>query len=278
MKFINTLLTKYKPPIIPYSDIKLIKEIGEGAEAKVHLGTYKGQNVAVKIIHDLDKKCFEQELSVLNKVTHKNIPKFYGVVTDQCCALVMEYVEGGALADVNLKTVTEDNKASIIKQLADVLEYMHTGKLIHRDLKPENIMIDTKCNVYLIDFGIAKIISDTSYDTTTRAKGTILYLAPESLDCVGYSEDEDILSVISTQVDVWSFGCIVSYLYSGHLPWTNKFNQDFVQNELIKKTTFPVPDNLSNEIIKKIVTVCTEVNPDNRASIKQVRELVAKLK
>jgi serine/threonine protein kinase len=278
MKFVNTIVSKYKPNIIPFSDIQLGKEVGEGMEAKVYKGTYNGNEVAVKIIHDLDKKCFEQELSILNKVSHKNIPKFYGLVTDKCCALIMEFVQGGALSDLNLKTITEQNKVSIVKQLADVLEYMHSNKLIHRDLKPENIMIDMNCNVHLIDFGIAKIISDSNYDTTTRAKGTLLYLAPESLDCVGYSEDEDIMSVITTQVDIWSYGCITSYIFSGYLPWTNKYQEDFVQNELIKKTKFPVPDNFGNDIIEKVVTICTEICPDKRSSIKQVKELLAKLK
>jgi serine/threonine protein kinase len=139
-------------------------------------------------------------------------------------------------------------------------------------------MIDLKCNLYLINFGIAKCINESSYETTTRYKGTILYLAPESLGIVGFLEDEDILSIISTQVDVWSFGCILSWLFSGFLPWTNKYNKDFVENELIKKTKFPVPCNMGNDIICKVVTIYTEVSPDNRSSIRQVKELLTKLK
>jgi serine/threonine protein kinase len=278
MKFIISLIPKYKPNLIPADDIKLIKSIGEGAEGKVYLAEYNSQKVAVKVITDLDKKCFEQELSILTKVSHKNIPKFRGLVSDKCCALVMDFIQGGTLADLDLKTVSEKNKIAIIKQLAEVLEYLHFNKLIHRDLKPENIMLDVGCNLYLIDFGISKVINECSYETTTRAKGTMLYLAPESLDCVGYSDEEDIMSVITTQVDVWGYGCIVSYLFSGFLPWTNKYKEEFVQNELIQKTKFPVPENLDNDVICKIVTICTEISPDARSSIKQVKDYLIKLK
>ena len=74
-----------------------------------------------------------------------------------------------------------NNKIKIVKSLANALDYVHDNKFIHRDLKPENIMIDNKYNFYLIDFGIAKVMTNTD-DTVTRAKGTIHYLAPETLE------------------------------------------------------------------------------------------------
>ena len=86
-------------------------------------------------------------------------------------------------------------------------------------------MLDDNMNFYLIDFGIAKVMTNM-IDTLTRAKGTIYYLAPETLEVAELTEKEEIVSKITTKVDVWAYGCIVSYLFSGVLPWTNKYKDN----------------------------------------------------
>ena len=55
----------------------------------------------------------------------------------------------------------------------------------------------------------------TGEDLITRAKGTLNYLAPETLEEVDKGIDGSIISAISNKVDIWAFGCIISYLFSG---------------------------------------------------------------
>jgi serine/threonine protein kinase len=275
-KFVNGLVKTYNIKTISMSEITLKEKVGEGGQATVYLGAYGDITVAVKVITELDKKCFEQEIVALSKVSHKNIPKFYGLITEKTLAIVIDYIKGRTLDEVVTK-LNNNQKVSISKQLADVLEYMHSLGFIHRDLKPENTMIDENCNVFLIDFGIAKRLNEGTFDAVTRAKGTVHYLAPESLDAADYTEEEDIISIITTKVDVWSYGCIVSYLFSGYLPWSNVYNESAICQQLMLKTKFPVPNNLGNDTIVKIVSACTETDSKKRATMKEIKALLEKL-
>jgi len=135
-----------------------------------------------------------------------------------------------------------EQKLQIIKEIAESINYVHQNKFIHRDLKPENIMIDQNLKVYLIDFGIAKVCSD-GIRSITRAKGRIHYLAPETLEAADYTETKDIISIVTNKVDVWAYGCIVSYIFSGILPWCNEYtdHEVVIQKVLVLKTKFPIP-------------------------------------
>ena len=174
--------------------------------------------------------------------------------------------------------LSDDVKFKIIKSLANVLEYIHSNKFIHRDLKPENLMLDKNGNFYLIDFGIAKVVTN-SEDTKTRAKGTLHYLAPECLEPEELDPDDQIISTISTKVDVWAYGCIVSWLFSGILPWCNKYadNPSVLQQVLMKKKPFPIPDNIKNENIIKIIQNATAIKLTDRWTMPQIREFLDKL-
>jgi len=177
---------------------------------------------------------------IIGNLTHECIPKFYGIVIDEnVLALVFSYVSGKTIDEYKLSELSADLKFKMVKQLCSVLDYVHASKFIHRDLKPENIILDNDSNLWLIDFGIAKVCTNT-VDIVTRAKGTLHYLAPEALDAEDLTDTEEIISLITTKVDVWAFGCIVSYIYSGILPWCNKYvdNSAVIQKVLVQKKTF----------------------------------------
>ena len=120
-------------------------------------------------------------------------------------------------------------------------------------------------------------------DTITRAKGTIYYLAPESLEVADLTEEKEIISKITTKVDVWAFGCVVSYIYSGVLPWGDSMrcndNIHRIQKLLLNKKEFPVPETnikeqkyKNEEIIINIIKESTRIEIDKRPSIKDLLE------
>lgn len=80
-------------------------------------------------------------------------------------------------------------------------------------------MIDKDFNLKLLDFGISKISKRTV--TETSAAGTLLYMAPENFNIDNNENDLDEYSktLISTKVDVWAFGCMMSESFSGYKPW-----------------------------------------------------------
>jgi serine/threonine protein kinase len=274
-EFLNKIIQTYNITTINISDIKLKQRIGNGGQAEVIKGEYNGKTVAIKIIKKFEPNCFEREIAILSNIHHRNIPKFYGLVTtDTILAIVMEYINGGTLAQLELNKLHDSDKYLIVTQLADAIEYLHSCKLIHRDLKPENIMLSRHCQVFLIDFGISKILSEDKIYTETMAKGTLLYMAPENLDASCYTSEENIVSMISTKVDVWSFGCIISYIFSGFKPWLNKYNEDVISNLLFDKDLFPVPSNLEGKVVFDVVQRCTEVEAESRADIFEVQEML----
>ena len=130
--------------------------------------------------------------------------------------------------------------------------------------------------MYLIDYGIAKVCSNENGYTFTRIKGTIAYAAPEMLIEIGFNQNEEKFCGINIKTDVWSVGVLISYIYSGYYPWSNKYNSldPAITQLLILKTPFPIPDNITNDKIRKIIELCTVLENDNRAYIQDINTLL----
>jgi serine/threonine protein kinase len=263
---------------IKLQDLKILNKIGEGGQAKVYMGTYENHKVAVKVMKNVDYKCFAHELVILAFLEHKNIPKFYGIVREpDVLCLVFEFIEGKTLDKYKVTEFTKDQKYNIIYQLACCLEFIHSRKFIHRDLKPENIILGKDGFIYLIDFSIAKVLTNAEY-TLTRTKGTLNYLAPECLDPSEMSEDREIISKVTAKVDVWAFGCIVSWFFSGFIPWSDKYNDSpaIIQQILLKQYPFCIPNNIKDNNIIKIIQMATEVDSNKRASMTEIKNIMEK--
>ena len=261
---------------IQLEQIELIKKIGEGGQAKVYMGTYNNQKVAVKLMKNVDYKCFAHELVILALLEHENIPKFYGIIREKnVLSLVFEFIEGKTLDQFKITDFTTEQKYNMIYQLTSCLKYIHNKKFIHRDLKPENIMLDNQGKIHLLDFSIAKVITNAEF-TLTRAKGTLNYLAPECLELSEISEDQQIISKITSKVDVWAFGCIVSWLFSGYVPWSDKYKDlpPIIQQILMKKLPFSIPKNIDDKNIIKIIEMSTEVDVDKRKNMKEIKDFL----
>lgn len=288
-KLVQEIIELNQITIIPIEKILIDQNdiIGKGGQATVYKGTYNNEQVAIKMFKEIDFRCFAHELVIYTNFHHKNIPKFYGLVrkTSDYDGLVNEFIFGKSLQDLETETMDQFTKLKIAINIAEALDYIHSKGLVHRDIKPENIMIDNKSHVYLIDFGIAKVVH-TGEDLITRAKGTLNYLAPETLEEVDKSEDGSIISAISYKVDIWAFGCIISYMFSGKKPWSNKYKDKpaFVYKALINKLSFPIPeeDIQANCIFDKniidLIKICTVLNIKERASIKEVLEVLNSIK
>ena len=261
---------------IQLEEISLIKKIGEGGQAKVYMGTYQNEKVAVKLMKNVDYKCFAHELVILALLDHENIPKFYGIIREKnVLSLVFEFIEGRTLDQFKISEFTTEQKYNIIYQLTSCLEYIHSKKFIHRDLKPENIMLDNQGKIHLLDFSIAKVITNAEF-TLTRAKGTLNYLAPECLELSEISEDQQIISKITSKVDVWAFGCIVSWLFSGYVPWSDKYKDlpPIIQQILMKKIPFSIPKNIEDKNIIKIIEMATQIDVNKRKNMKEIKDFL----
>ena len=195
-------------------------KLGEGGMGEVYRATDTKLNreVAIKVLPesfaaDPDRMArFQREAQVLASLNHPNIAAIYGVEER---ALVMELVEGGEPRG----PLAEAQALPIVQQLIDALEYAHERGVVHRDLKPANIKVTPEGKVKILDFGLAKAMSQdpqaeawgTTPTLTMRATlagtimGTAAYMAPEQAR--GQNVDK--------RADIWAFGVVVYELLTG---------------------------------------------------------------
>jgi serine/threonine protein kinase len=126
-------------------------------------------------------KAVEREIATLQHLDHPSIPKYLNSFeTDAGFCLIQEYKDARSLGAVG--TLETDVVWDIAHELLQILVYLQeqTPPIIHRDIKPENVLIDAQRQIYLVDFGFAKLgLSDISQSST--AMGTFGFMAPEQL-------------------------------------------------------------------------------------------------
>ncbi|RAM53033.1 MAG: serine/threonine protein kinase [Hapalosiphonaceae cyanobacterium JJU2] len=124
---------------------------------------------------------YQREIEVLKGLNHTNIPKYLGAFpTLNGFCLVQEYIDAPSLAISRIFQPEEIKKIAI--KLLEILSYLQSRfpYIIHRDIKPENILVDTELNVYLIDFGFARIGSQ-EVSSSSVFVGTPGFIPPEQL-------------------------------------------------------------------------------------------------
>jgi eukaryotic-like serine/threonine-protein kinase len=164
---------------------------------------------------------FEREAKLLASLNHPNIAAIYGLEQAEGKRfLVLELVEGETLAQrLSKGALPADETLAICRQVADGLEAAHEKGVIHRDLKPANVMITEGDKVKILDFGLAKALSDETQSvdssqspTLTEAMtrpgvilGTAAYMSPEQAKG----------KVVDKRADIWAFGCILYECLTG---------------------------------------------------------------
>jgi serine/threonine-protein kinase len=175
---------------------ELRERLGKGGMGAVYRGfqTNLNREVAVKVLAtDLsnDKEFverFKREAATSAALEHSHIVPIYDYNNEQGIAyVVMRLLDGGTLAQ-RLKQSVEtqfdlpspEDAATLLDQVSSALDYAHRKGVVHRDIKPSNVMFDSQGTVFVVDFGIAKLLNATHNLTAAGATmGTPSYMAPE---------------------------------------------------------------------------------------------------
>lgn len=126
-------------------------------------------------------KAYSQEIAVLQKLSHPNIPQYLNSIeTDNGFCLVQEYMNATSWRNLRQLTITEVKQ--IAEKTLDILIYLQqqTPPILHRDLSTENILLDESLNVYLIDFGFSSLGSKEVVASSVF-RGTPGFIAPEQI-------------------------------------------------------------------------------------------------
>lgn len=147
-----------------------------------------------------DYGAIEREIQVLQGLKHSGIPHYLNSFpTETGFCLVQEYKQAESLA-ISRSFAPEEIK-QIAVGLLEILVYLQQRLpfVSHRDIKPENILVDEEMNVYLVDFGLAKV-GQGEATTGTVAKGTLGFMAPEQLFNRQVTEASDLYSLGATLI------------------------------------------------------------------------------
>jgi serine/threonine protein kinase/tetratricopeptide (TPR) repeat protein len=213
--------------------LEITEIIGRGGMGVVYLAhdTKLERPVAVKSIPvelqaDSDARMrFRREAKLLASLNHPNIAVIHDIAEQDESAgyLILEYVPGETLAQRIAREPLKLHEAlSIGSQIAEAVSAAHEKGIIHRDLKPGNIKITPEGRVKVLDFGLAKVSKGEGTDGKTtvtqpgRIKGTPAYMSPEQ----ARGKDTD------HRTDVWSFGCIMYEMLTGHGPFEDQTAAD----------------------------------------------------
>ena len=176
------------PGNVLHNRYRIARLLGQGGMGAVYQAVDVTFNTAVAIKENLEtspqgQKQFAREAALLHKLRHPNLPRVtdFFAVPGQGQYLVIDYVEGEDLGQILARRgrVPEAKALAWINQVLDALEYLHAQNppIIHRDVKPANIKITPGGQVYLVDFGIAKLY-DAARMTSTGARGMTPGFAP----------------------------------------------------------------------------------------------------
>jgi serine/threonine protein kinase len=188
---------------------RIVEILGQGGMGSVYRAVDEnlGVDVAVKenlFTTDEYARQFRLEAVILANLRHPNLTRVtdHFVIGDQGQYLVMDYIEGEDLRQrmERLNTITEEDAILIGVATCDALTHLHTRKppILHRDVKPGNVKITPDGHIFLVDFGLAKILKGTQATTTGARAMTPGYSPPEQYGTARTDVRTDIYSLGAT--------------------------------------------------------------------------------
>lgn len=206
---------------------RVVERLGEGGMADVYLAERRDadfeQQVALKLISPLRhtehwEQRFVQERQILASLQHPNIATLYdgGISDEGRPYFAMEFVDGLPITEYcDNQRLTIRARLRLLLAVCDAVRYAHGNLIVHRDLKPSNILVDTQGQPRLLDFGIAKILSDEDGAAdSSRTQTSLRALTPD------YAAPEQFVGgPVTTAVDVYALGGLLFELLCGRRPF-----------------------------------------------------------
>ncbi len=255
-------------------DYRIISRIGSGGMGQVYRAEHllMKRSVAIKFLsnrikHDQHaQRRFEREMTSLATLSHPNIVAAYDARRDQNhLFLVTEWIDGIDLS----KHVRQHGPLSVelavrcCKQASQALHYAHGRGIIHRDVKPSNMLLAGDGTLKLLDLGLAKVLWEANDETaasdaltkSTLVLGTASFISPE--------QARNPLN-IDARSDIYSLGCTLFYLLSGHPPYQADHAVDLLAAHLqapipkLCEENREVPEELSELVARMMSKLPTE--------------------
>lgn len=246
---------------------RIIKQVGQGGMATVYKAYQPSmdRNVAIKVLpRQLAESPefaarFQQEARIIARLEHPHIlPVFDFGESGGVTYFVMRYLEAGTIKTrMQAGPLSLNEIDRIFTQLAEALGYAHAHGIVHRDLKPANALVDEHGNIFLTDFGIAKLLESASprLTQTDAILGTPAYISPEQAKA----------ETVDKRSDIYSLGIILYEMVTGRVP----FVADTPLAVILKHISDPLPPpSLVKadipESVERVILKALAKEPDDR--------------
>jgi len=254
---------------------RIIEQLGQGGMATVFKAYHPNLDryVAIKVLHPAFKQDpqflerFQREARVVAKLDHPNIvPVFDYADHNGQSYLVMKFIEGETLKSVlDRQWPGKEQILSIVQSVGKALTYAHAQGVLHRDVKPSNILITESGNVYLADFGLARMAeAGPSTLSGDQLLGTPQYISPEQARGAHDLDDG---------TDIYSFGIVLYQLAVGRVPYNSDTPFSIIHDHIY--TPLPMPRSINDKIPADLERVLLKALAKDRSDrFASVQELV----
>jgi serine/threonine protein kinase/formylglycine-generating enzyme required for sulfatase activity len=250
---------------------EIVEMIGRGGMGVVYLAhdTKLDRSVAIKSMpaelqaSSTAQARFQREAKLLASLNHPNIAAIHDIIEQHESAgyLILEYVPGETLAQrIAREPLNLEQALSIGRQVAEAVSAAHENGVIHRDLKPGNIKITPEGKVKVLDFGLAKVAvgedrsSEIAVTQPSRVIGTPAYMSPEQ--ACGKPTDK--------RSDIWSFGCIMYQMLTGHIPFDGETATEILARIIEREPDWEALPAEVGPAMCDLISKCLQKDPERR--------------
>jgi non-specific serine/threonine protein kinase len=248
------------------SHYKILEKLGQGGMGVI----YKAQDlkldrfVALKFLpqhlttSEEEKQRFIHEAKAASTLEHNNICNIHEIdeTEDGQLFISMAYYEGETLDKrIKEKPLAIDEAVDIAIQIAQGLAKAHEKNIVHRDIKPANIMLTEEGVVKVLDFGLAKLSTQTKLTKESTTLGTVSYMSSEQ------AKGEDV----DYRTDIWSLGVIIYEMLTGQLPFKGEYESAVIYS--IMNDTQEQVTGLRTGVpmeLERIINKCLQKSPAER--------------
>lgn len=258
---------------------KIIEQLGQGGMATVYKAYHASLDryVALKALHaafgeDATFSArFQREARVVAKLEHPHIVPVYDYAQHEGRPyLIMKFIEGDTLkARLNQGPLTAEEIEKVVDSVGSALAYAHKQGILHRDIKPSNVLVAKDGEMYLADFGLARIAqSGESTLSSDMIMGTPQYISPEQ--AMGKKDLDD-------GTDIYSFAVMLYEMVVGQVPFSADTPFSIIHDHIY--TPLPLPQSINPNVPEPVQRVLLKALAKERADrYASVNDLVVAFK
>ena len=244
---------------------RIMEKLGQGGMATVYKAYHAALDryVALKVLHPAfheDQSFaarFQREARVVAKLEHPSIVPVYDFAEQENRPyLVMKFIEGETLKSrLSRGPLTAGEINQVVSAVGAALAYAHRQGILHRDIKPSNVLIHGEGNMYLADFGLARIAqAGESTLSSDSIMGTPQYISPEQA-----RGDKDL----DEGTDIYSFGVMLYELVVGQVPFSADTPFSIIHDHIY--TPLPLPRSINTKVPESVERVLLKALSKERA-------------